>query len=98
MMNEAIWPSRYYKTSGTRYESSFFKKAKSLMENIIIVRLRYKSSEVEVNKLEVRTTMSDKIAKFGGTYGIWAQLTGCSFLGFVNLVLIVFKLIFRGRE
>ena len=68
------------------------------MENIIIVRLQYKSSEVEMNMLELRTTMTDKIANFGGTFGIWAELTGCSLLGMINLVIISFKLIFRSRN
>ena len=68
------------------------------MNNTIIVRLQYKSSEVEMNKLDVRTTINDKIASFGGTYGIWAELTGCSLLGIINLLIISFKLLFRARD
>ena len=67
------------------------------MNNTIIVKLHYKSSEIEMNKLDVRTTMTDKIANFGGTFGIWAELTGCSLLGMINLIIISFKLLLRAR-
>ena len=72
--------------------------AQTFFNNTIIVRLHYKSSEIEFTKLDVRTTMTDKIANFGGTFGIWAELTGCSLLGMINLVIISFKLIFRSRN
>ena len=68
------------------------------MNNTIIVKLQYKSSEVEMNRIDVRTTMTDKIANFGGTFGIWAELTGCSLLGMINLLIILFKLLFRARD
>ena len=68
------------------------------MSNIIIVRLKYKSSEIEMNKLDVRTTTTDKIANFGGTFGIWAELTGCSLLGFINLIIISFKLLLTSER
>ena len=97
LLKEAIWPSTYYK-SGNRANSTYFHMARNFTENIIIVRLQYRSPEVELNKLEVRTTMTDKIANFGGTFGIWAELTGCSLLGMINLVIISFKLIFRSRN
>ena len=94
-LKESVWPTDF---RDTVKQSSNYKRAKALMENIIIVRLQYKSSEVEMNKLELRTTMTDKIANFGGTFGIWAELTGCSLLGMINLVIISFKLIFRLRN
>ena len=94
-LKEGVWPTDF---RGTTKLSSNYKRAKALMENIIIVRLQYKSSEVEMNMLELRTTMTDKIANFGGTFGIWAELTGCSLLGMINLVIISFKLIFRFRN
>ena len=72
--------------------------AYNFFNNTIIVRLQYKSSEIEFTKLDVRTTTTDKIANFGGTFGIWAELTGCSLLGLINLLIISFKLIFRTRD
>ena len=35
--------------------------------------------------------MTDKIANFGGTFGIWAELTGVSLLGMINLVVVQTK-------
>ena len=85
--------------SENRLNSTMFKISQHFMNNIIIVRLRYKNSEVEMTKLDVRTTTTDKIANFGGTFGIWAQLIGCSLLGLINLLCIIsFKLIFILRS
>ena len=92
ILKETVWSAEYY-DDGRRKVSSYFKIARNLMSNIIIVRLKYKSSEIEMNKLDVRTTTTDKIANFGGTFGIWAELTGCSLLGFINLIIISFKLL-----
>ena len=91
-MKESVWPSNY-NVNGERRHSSFFKLAQSMMENTIIVRLLYKRSEVEMDKLDVRTTMTDKIANFGGTFGIWGELTGCSLLGMLNLLVIIIKVL-----
>ena len=59
--------------------------------NMIIIRLKFKSSEVKMTVWDVRTTITDKIANLGGTYGIWAELTGCSLLGIINLFILWFK-------
>ena len=97
LMKEVLFPTEVIDYGRTKH-STFFKMAKNFMKNIIMVRLRYKSSQVETNKLEVRTTTTDKIANFGGTFGIWAELTGCSLLGFINLLIISFKLLFRSQN
>ena len=70
-----------------------FKRMQSLMRNIVIVRIVYSSSVIDMDILDARSTFSDKIAKFGGTYGIWSQLTGCSFLGLIHLLIILIKII-----
>ena len=94
LLRETVWSSEYH-SDGKRRKSSYFKIAQNLMNNIIIVRLKYKSSEIEMTKLDVRTTTTDKIANFGGTFGIWAELTGCSLLGLINLIILSFKLFFK---
>ena len=81
-----------------RINSTYYKIGQNFFNNTIIVRLRYKSSEIEFTKLDARTTMTDKIANFGGTFGIWAELTGVSLLGMINLLIISFKLLFRPRN
>ena len=96
LLKEAVWPTEY--KVGKRQTSSLAKIARNIMANTIIVRLTYESPEVEMNKLEVRTTTTDKIANFGGTFGIWAELTGCSLLGLINLLIISCKLLFRSRN
>ena len=75
--------------------SKRFKRMQTLMKNMIIVRFVYDSSKVEVETRDVRTTFSDKIANLGGTYGIWAELTGCSLLGIIHLLIIIFKIMMQ---
>ena len=97
LLKQAIWPADY-DTRGYRRNSTLFKMARTFFNNTIIVRLRYKRSKIEFTKLDARTTMTDKIANFGGTFGIWAELTGVSLLGMINLLIISFKLLFRPRN
>ena len=71
------------------------KRMHTLMDNSIILRIIYESSMVNVETLDVRTTFSDKIANLGGTYGIWAEFTGCSLLGIIHLLIIIFKIMMQ---
>ena len=80
-----------YNDNGIKLNSSLLKRAIDFFNNAIILKLRYKSSEIEFTKLDVRTTTTDKIANFGGTFGIWAEFTGVSLLGLINLLIISFK-------
>ena len=96
LLKKALWPADYH-SNGQRRHSTLFNMAKTFFNNAIILRLSYKSSEIEFTKLDVRTTTTDKIANFGGTFGIWAELTGVSLLGMINLLIISFKLLFRSR-
>ena len=98
-LKKALWPrdfeeSEYYLVADN---STFLKMAQTFFNNVIVIRLRYKDHEVEFTKLDVRTTTTDKIANFGGTFGIWAELTGCSLLGLINLLILSFKLLFRKK-
>ena len=68
-------------------------QAKVLAENIIIVHLQYPSSDVDITVLDSRYSFSDKLANFGGVFGMWAELTGFSLLGIINVCLIVLKLL-----
>ena len=68
-----------------------FQKVAITDNNLIIVKLRYMSPEIEMTVLDARITLSDKIANLGGTFGIWADLTGCSLLGIINLFIILIK-------
>ena len=66
-----------------------------MTQNMIIIKLQFKSPEVELTVLDSRSTVSDKIAKLGGTFGIWAQLTGCTLLVLINVFVIIMKLGFK---
>ena len=91
-IKQVIWPSR--NIWGEKKFSSF-KRLEELVKNLIIVRLKFESPEVEMTILDSRTTLSDKIANLGGTFGIWAELTGFSLLGIINLIIISIKLMFQ---
>ena len=70
------------------------KQAEILAQNVIVVHLTFPSSKVDRMVLDSKYTFSDKISAFGGTFGVWAELTGFSFLGILNIFLIVLKLFF----
>ena len=67
------------------------KQAEVLAKNIIIVHMKFSSSKVDMTILESRYALSDQIANIGGIFGVWAELTGFSFLGIINVFLIVLK-------
>ena len=70
-------------------------KISNINKNMIIVHLKYQSSKVDMAVIDTRYTLSDKIAKFGGTFGIWAELTGFSLLGIINVIIIIFKMLYK---
>ena len=67
------------------------KQAEILAKNIIIVHMKFPSSKVDMTILESRYALSDQIANIGGIFGVWVELTGFSFLGIINVFLIVLK-------
>ena len=60
-------------------------------KDIIIVHLRIMPPEMDLH--DVKYTILDKFANFGGNYGIFAEITGCSFLPLLNFFIILFKLL-----
>ena len=60
MSDRLLWPAKYIEF-GKRTETTFLDSANTFFNNTIIVRLRYKSSEVEFTKLDVRITTIDKV-------------------------------------
>ena len=68
---------------------------KTLRRNMIIVRIRFQTSKVDMTLLDAKYTLSDKIANFGGMFGIFAELTGCTLLGLINICLLFFKFFFK---
>ena len=65
-------------------------KRKDLLKDHIIIHLRFMKPEIDL--IDVKYTFLDKIANFGGNFGIFAEMTGFSFLGILNFCIILFKL------
>ena len=63
---------------------------------MIVVHLRF--LQPKINIIDVKYTWSDLIAGFGGKFGIFAQITGWSFLGILNLLLAIIKLFFYSKK
>ena len=59
-------------------------------KDIIIVHLRFMQPNIDL--INPKYTGQDRFANFGGKFGIFAQLTGASFLGLVNLCILIIKL------
>ena len=85
-LKSLVWPP-------SESTSTVFKRMATMTKNMIIVKLSFKTPNVDLAVLDARTTLSDKIANFGGTFGIWAELTGFSLLGIINITILTMKLI-----
>ena len=78
-----------------QFEENKQHKLKELIQNLIVVNVRYPKTEARMTVLDARYSLSDKIAGFGGNFGIFVELTGISFLPLINISLIFLKLVFR---
>ena len=85
------WNSIVY---GEEYES----RRLDMYKDLIIIHLRFK--EPEFDQIDVKYTTLDKFANFGGNFGIFAELTGVSFLGILNFFIVLIKTfyIFMNRK
>ena len=68
------------------------KRAK-MYENMIIIRLKFMPPK-DLYLIDVKYTIMDRIASFGGKFGIFTQLTGCSLLGLLSLMMVIWKFLF----
>ena len=78
-MQDSIAPEK----GGSRYQRA------KIYKNAIIVHLKFMKPEVEW--VDVKYTSMDKISNFGGKFGIFAQLTGWSLIGIINLCIVLLK-------
>ena len=89
-VKQFLWPySEELHGFGT---STTYKRMITMSKKMIVVKLSFKSPNVDMTVLDARTTLSDKIANFGGTFGIWAELTGFSLLGIINVIILMVKI------
>ena len=66
-----------------------FDKGLELSKDMIVVHLRFLPPKISL--FDAKYTLMDQFANFGGKFGIFAQLTGCSFLGLLNIIFLVMK-------
>ena len=96
-LKNLAWPTITVRGTDGRYheETKYLRKLRSFTRNMIIIKLKLKSPYVDMTVLDSRTTLSDKISKLGGTYGLWVQLTGCALLVLVNVFVVAIKMGFK---
>ena len=63
--------------------------------DLIIVHLEYASPKVPTQILDARMSIYDCIAALGGTFGILTQLTGCSLITLIHLLILICKGIYN---
>ena len=59
-------------------------------ESLIVVHLKFKAPEITV--ISPKYSVFDMIGNFGGQFGLFEQITGASFLGILNLIILLIKL------
>ena len=78
------------------FNDSYTLKRKKTYDTFIIINLRFMKPEIDW--IDTKYTLMDKFANFGGKFGIFAQLTGCSLLALLNICIIFFKTICSHRQ
>ena len=66
------------------------KNAKGKYFDFIIIHLRFLQPQIDI--ISPKYTVSDLIANFGGQFGLFEQVSGASFLGILNLIILIIKL------
>ena len=77
---------------GSKWTQAFKWKHAEMAKDLVIVHWRILEPEIKV--IDAKYSILDKFANFGGNFGIFAEITGSSFLGMVNFLILLFKLIF----
>ena len=57
-----------------------------------LVIIHWRILKPQINVVDAKYTLLDKFANFGGNFGIFAEITGCSFLGMLNFLILLCKL------
>ena len=65
-------------------------------KDLIIVHMRFLKPEIDV--IDSKYTVTDKFANVGGLYGIYGEITGCSFLALLHLLILSIRYIFCARN
>ena len=63
-----------------------------IYKGMIVIFVRFLNPRI--NEITPKYTVGDMIGNFGGQFGLFEQVTGASFLGILNLMILLFKLMF----
>ena len=74
-------------TDGTDRFNKYFPSLN--YDEMIVVHLQF--MQPEVNIISPKYTVFDMIGNFGGQFGLFEQVTGASFLGLINLLVLTIK-------
>ena len=64
--------------------------------SFIIIHLTFKKPDITI--ISPKYSVFDMIGNFGGQFGLFEQVTGASFLGIINLIILTIKLIFPSQR
>ena len=63
-----------------------------------LVIIHWRILKPQINVVDAKYSLLDKFANFGGNFGIFAEITGCSFLGMLNFIILLFKILFSCKR
>lgn len=92
-INGTIDPLSWYEILTNKKHQK--KYARKNVGNLIILHIDFDAPEVEMNVMDLRYSLYDRIASLGGTIGLCEQITGASFLTIIHLIVLVTKAIFN---
>ena len=85
-----------------KYESirfinkSSYSTYSDVYSDMIIIHLRF--LKPKINSIDSKYTLMDSFAMFGGNFGIFVEMTGCSFFVLLNISLFLFKMLVSSRQ
>ena len=91
---ENAYNSLFLTTMSKYYGGYKFQRAK-IYQYAIIVHLKF--MQPKINEIGIKYTLMDKLALFGGNFGIFETITGCSLLGIINLMILIIKYLFSPK-
>ena len=94
--NHTLIDKEFKNLINNKGEYDFKKYRLDLQRHMIIIHLKFVQPQMDI--VDTRYSLMDKIANFGGNFGIFAEITGCSFLGILNLFILAIKLLFSKRN
>ena len=89
--NDTIKPPTWSEQATNSTRSRKKKFALGQFQDLIVVNLKFATPKARIIVLDARLSLYDKIAGLGGTFGLFTQLTGGSFLTLLHLMALLIK-------